>query len=86
MCQPARRPHFSLAIISVTVQTLDIGVLGYIGILYPKEHPPEVWHIPPGTPCILWILILFLFHVLEVIKIEEKGKHPNTWDNSIYIR
>jgi hypothetical protein len=29
---------------------------------------------------------LFLFHVLEVIKIEEKGKHPNTWDNSIYIR
>jgi hypothetical protein len=28
--------------------TLDIGVLGYIGILYHKE----VWHIPPGTPCI----------------------------------
>jgi hypothetical protein len=25
--------------------TLDIGVLGYIGILYPKEHPPEVWDI-----------------------------------------
>jgi hypothetical protein len=32
---------------------LDIGVLGYIGILYHKEHPPEVWHIPPGIPCIL---------------------------------
>ena len=32
--------------------TLDIGVLGYIGILYRKEHPPEVWHIPPGTSCI----------------------------------
>jgi hypothetical protein len=32
--------------------TLDIGVLGYIGILYHKEHPPEVWHIPSGTPCI----------------------------------
>jgi hypothetical protein len=32
--------------------TLDIGVLGYIPILYRKEHPPEVWHIPPGTPCI----------------------------------
>jgi hypothetical protein len=31
---------------------LDISVLGYIGILYHKEHPPEVWHIPPGTPCI----------------------------------
>jgi hypothetical protein len=32
--------------------TLDIGVLGYIGILYRKEHLPEVWHIPHGTPCI----------------------------------
>ena len=33
--------------------TLDIGVLGYIGTLQPKEHSPEVWHIPPGIPCIL---------------------------------
>jgi rubredoxin len=32
--------------------TLDRGVLGYIGILYHKEDPPEVWHITPGTPCI----------------------------------
>jgi hypothetical protein len=32
--------------------TLDIGALGYIGILYHKEQPPEVWHISPGTPCI----------------------------------
>jgi len=32
--------------------TLDISVLGYNGILQHKEHPPEVWHIPPGTPCI----------------------------------
>jgi hypothetical protein len=32
--------------------TLDMGVLGYIGILYHKEHPPKVWYIPPGTPCI----------------------------------
>jgi len=32
--------------------TFDIGVLGYIGILEHKEHSPEVWHIPPGTPCI----------------------------------
>jgi len=31
---------------------LDISVLGYIGIVWPKEHSPEVWHIPPGTPCI----------------------------------
>jgi hypothetical protein len=32
--------------------TLDTGVLGYIGILYPKEHPPEVLHISPGILCI----------------------------------
>ena len=33
--------------------TLDIGVLGYIGIVWHKENSPEVLHIPPGTPCIL---------------------------------
>ena len=32
--------------------SLDIGVLGYIGIVQHKEHSPEVFHIPPGTPCI----------------------------------
>ena len=32
--------------------TLDIGVLGYIGIFQHKEHSPEVLHIPPGTPCV----------------------------------
>jgi len=32
--------------------TLDIGVLGYIGIVQHKEHSPEVLHIPPGTLCI----------------------------------
>ena len=32
--------------------TLDIGVLGYIGIVQHKEHSPEVLSIPPGTPCI----------------------------------
>ena len=32
--------------------TLDIGVLGYIGIVWPKEHPPEVWSVPSVTPCI----------------------------------
>ena len=31
--------------------TLDIGVLGYIGIVWPKEHSPEVRSFPPGTPC-----------------------------------
>ena len=33
--------------------TLDIGVLGYIGIVWPKEHSPEVWSVPPVTPCIV---------------------------------
>ena len=32
--------------------TLDIGVLGYIGIVQHKEHSPEVLSIPPATPCI----------------------------------
>ena len=36
--------------------TLDIGVLGYIGIFEHKEHSPEVLSIPPGTPCILCVL------------------------------
>jgi len=31
---------------------LDIGVLGYIGIVQHKEHSPEVLSIPPGTPSI----------------------------------
>jgi hypothetical protein len=32
-----------------------MGVLGYIGILYHKEHPPEVWHFPPGTLCVIFL-------------------------------
>jgi len=31
---------------------VDIGVLGYIGIVWPKEHSPEVWSVPPVIPCI----------------------------------
>ena len=42
--------------------TLDIGVLGYIGIVWPKEHPPEVLHIPPGTPCITVSVVSWLWH------------------------
>ena len=42
--------------------TLDIGVLGYIGIVQHKEHSPEVLSIPPGT---LYISPgLLLTHVL----------------------
>ena len=32
--------------------TLDVGVLGFFGIVEHKEHPPEVWSVPPVTPCI----------------------------------
>jgi len=32
--------------------TLDIGVLGYIGIVQHKENSPEILSIPRGTPCI----------------------------------
>ena len=32
--------------------TLDVGVLGFIGIVQHKEHSPEVLSIPPGTPFI----------------------------------
>jgi len=32
--------------------TLDIGVLGYIGIVQHKEHYPEVVTLTRGTPCI----------------------------------
>jgi len=32
--------------------TLDIGVLGYIGIVQHKEHSPEVLFLSPGTPSI----------------------------------
>jgi len=37
--------------------TLDIGVLGYIGIVQHKEHSPEVLSIPPGAPCIYIAII-----------------------------
>jgi len=40
---------------------LDIGVLGYIGIVQHKKHSPEVLSIPPGTPCIY----TFTIHVLN---------------------
>ena len=42
------------------LSTLDIGVLGYIGILSHKEHPLEVWHIPPGTLCVLNMISVML--------------------------
>ena len=47
--------------------TLDRGVLGYIGILSPKEHSPEVWHIPPGTPVYIHIHIYVYVYIYTYI-------------------
>ena len=50
--------------------TLDISVLGYIGIVQHKEHSPEVSSIPPGTPCIVHIpavLNSLTSHILKTI-------------------
>jgi len=41
-------------------RTLGIGFLGYIGIVWPKEHSPEVRSFPPGTPCIYIYIYLFI--------------------------
>jgi len=49
--------------------TLDIGVLGYIGILKHKEHPPEVWHIPPGTSCIYVCMYVCVYIYIYIIYI-----------------
>ena len=49
--------------------TLDIGVLGYIGIVQHKEHSPEVLSIPPGTPCIYIAKVRRLFPVLSHLKL-----------------
>ena len=57
-----RSPLFSLANVSVTVQ-LWICVLGYIGIVWPKEHSPEVMSFPPRTFCIL-VIVLNVLHRL----------------------
>jgi len=47
--------------------TLDIGVLGYVGIVQHKEHSPEVLSIPPGTPCIFTIYVRATYHALSPV-------------------
>ena len=48
--------------------TLDISVLGYIGIVQHKEHSPEVVSIPPGTPCMYrreeWFHVIYIMTFL----------------------
>ena len=52
--------------------TLDIGVLGYIGIVQHKEHSPEVFHIPPETPLYTYLFI-YLFNLQYTFKITALG-------------
>ena len=47
--------------------TLDIDVLGYIGIVQHKEHSHEVLSIPPGTPCI-YIYIAQEIYIYMLLK------------------
>ena len=44
--------------------TLDIGVLGYIGIVQRKEHSPEVLSIPPVD--ILHFRVLYIYTCLAL--------------------
>ena len=41
--------------------TLDIGVLGYIGIVWPKKHSPEVVTLTRGTSCIYIYLYIYIY-------------------------
>ena len=61
--------------------TLDIGVLGYIGIVKHKEHSPEVLSIPPGTPCIYSNIVIFsslVHHVRRDDGLIVKGRNMST--------
>jgi hypothetical protein len=42
--------------------------MGYIGILYHKEQPPEVWHIRPRTPC-MYLIFIYTFILITYIYI-----------------
>ena len=43
--------------------TLDIGFLGYIGIVQHKEYSPEVLSIPPGTLCVYIYIYMIIFEL-----------------------
>ena len=52
--------------------TLDIGVLGYIGIVQHKEHSPEILSIPPGTPCMFLFSVQILSEIFHMIRRTER--------------
>ena len=53
--------------------TLDIGILGYIGIVQHKEHSPAVLSIPPGTPCIYIYMYIYIDLFMYIYYKEMKG-------------
>jgi hypothetical protein len=55
--------------------TLDIGVLGYIGIVWPKEHSSEVRSFPPGTLYIIVITFPRLPYVANICKSNNNSKN-----------
>jgi hypothetical protein len=50
VCGPTRKPHFSLAIISITVQ-LCAQMFWVISVYFTIRNTLLKCHIPPGTPC-----------------------------------
>jgi len=63
---------------------LDIGVLGYIGIVWPKEHSPEVSHIPPVTPCIYFISYFSLWN--EYVNLEQVQLcETSSWGRNTHV-
>ena len=72
--------------------TLDIGVLGYIGIVWPKEHSPEVWSIPLVTPCIYllnfvikWVGIPLLSIIVHNLSLSTESKAFLKSINAMYV-
>ena len=54
--------------------TLDIGILGYIGIVWPKEHSPEVWSVPPVTTCIQHFFFMFCWPAALYYLVKKKSQ------------
>ena len=62
--------------------TLDIGVLGYIGIVQHKEHSPEVLSVPPGTPCIYHRnMVCFRYVTVNTLHKDDKNDDNNNNHN-----
>ena len=47
--------------------TLDIGVLGNIGIVQHKEHSPEVVTLTRGTHCIYIYIYIYIYNVTTAL-------------------